>query len=394
MANKNTYSFIYKLLHASGKRQQWMSFVGLAIGLILLFVCLQTYFNMQAALQVKSLRKNGFDFISVSKEITNANLVNSNSFTQQEIEVFKKQTFVTDVAALQSNLFRAEINAGSLLPLRTDLFVEAIDDKFLDTLPQNFKWQVGQQEVPIIFSADFLEMYNVFAPAQGLPKVSASTIGEIKLNMLCENSSGMPTKFTGRIVALSDRINSFVVPIEFLTWANKSFAPEKTPQPTRLFVKTTDANSIEFLNYVKANGYYVNKDKTKFGRYKQILQNIIAGLSLLAVLVVLLSILLFTFYIRLMISESKQNLLLLKQLGFSPKQLTATMVKKFIPMYVGVVLLALLVTQILQLLLVKNFASITVSPALHWALVLLAVLFVLFVILYSRKLVAAQLKQV
>jgi hypothetical protein len=394
MANKNNYNFITKLLFTKAAQQRWVSYIGLCIGLLLLFCCLQTYFNMQNALQVKSLRKNGFDYISVSKEITNNNMAEPNSFSLEEIDAFKKQNFVTDVAPLQSNLFKASINAGSLLPLSTDLFVEAIQNDFLDTLPATFTWQLRKKEVPIIFSADFLEMYNVFAPAQGLPKVSASTIGEIKLNILCENSFGQTANFEGRVVAVSDRINSFVVPIEFLNWANQEFAPGKISQPTRLFVKTVDANSVEFLNYVKQKEYYVNKDKTKFGRYKQILQQVISGLSVLAILIVLLSILLFSFYIRLIISESKANLLLLKQLGFSPKKLTNTVLKKILPQYIFIVLFSLAVTQLLQLFVVKNLNGLTINHLLHWLLFLLAGLFILFVLFYSKRLIAKQLKQV
>ena len=51
--------------------------------------------------------------------------------------------------------------------------MEAIDNSFIDTVPPTFTWTEGQQDVPVIVSADFLELYNIFAPGYGLPQISA-----------------------------------------------------------------------------------------------------------------------------------------------------------------------------------------------------------------------------
>ncbi len=323
-----SFKTIAPFLQTGNKSSRIFSYAGLAVGVMLLLCCVQMYININQLLKEKNPRKNGYDFISVTKTITNENMGKDNRFSQADIEDFKKQSFIADAAPLLSNQFRAKASAGDIIPFSTDLFLESIQDNFIDTLPPSFTWQPGQQDIPVIFSADFLEMYNVFAPAQDLPQLSESSIGAVNLIIECSAPDGTVMKFRGHIVAVSDRLNTILVPHNFLIWANKMFGTQ-VPQPAaRVYIKTTDANSAELQSYLQQKNYHVNKDKTKFGRIKSTLQAIVAGLGGLAILVVLLSILLFSFYLQLMISRSKDNLQLLLTLGYSPLWLSKTVAKK------------------------------------------------------------------
>jgi hypothetical protein len=199
-----------------------------------------------------------------------------NRFNKADIEALKKQPFITAVAPLISNQFRAKASAGNILPFSTDLFLESIDDEFIDTLPPGFKWQPGQVDVPIIFSSDYLEIYNVFAPAQELPQLSQATIQSVNITLECFSPLGIQS-FRGHIVGLSDRINSILVPKSFLTWANLHYGNSENPEASRLYLKTNDANNADLLNYLQQKDYRVNKDKTKFGRVKQVLQAVWYG---------------------------------------------------------------------------------------------------------------------
>ncbi len=364
-----------------------LGYGGLAVGMFLLLCCVQMYININSLLKDKNPRKNGFDFISVTKVISNDNMGNDNRFTGADIEDLKKQPFVTDAAPLLANQFRAKASAGQIIPFSTDLFLEAIKNDFIDTLPPTFTWQPGQQDVPIIFSADFLEMYNVFAPAQGLPQLSESSIGAVNIVLECYAEDGRVTNFRGHIVAVSDRINSVIVPQTFLEWGNKNFGNGATEAAARVYLKTTDANSGALQNYIQQKNYHVNKDKTRFGRIKNTLQAIVAGLGGLAVLVVLLSVLLFSFYLQLMISRSKDNLQLLLTLGYSPLWLSKIVAKKWVPVYAVIILSAIAGTAVLQYSFQKNFLAgqDALSPYPHpFVLLLAAVLFLLCVLANYR----------
>ena len=390
-----TFKTIAPFLNTGNKSGRLLSYTGLMIGVMLLFCCVQMYINLNALLAGKNPRKDGFDFISVTKEITNDNMGKQNSFSNADLEDIKKQPFITDVAPLLVNQFKARASAGDLVPFSTDLFFESIQDDFIDTLPPSFKWAVGQADVPVIFAADFLESYNVFALAQGLPQLSASSIGAVNIVLECEDAAGKITKFRGHVVAVSDRINSVIVPKTFLEWGNKFFAAGASMPPSRIYVKTPDANSVELQNYLQQKSYHVNKDKTKFGRIKTTLQAIIAGLGGLAVLVVLLSILLFSFYLQLMISRSKENLKLLINLGYSPIWLSKTVAKNWIPVYAIIILFALLFASIFQYLFQRNFVigQDLLLPYLHVYVLGLAIILFMLCVLANYSLVKKQLSK-
>lgn len=285
------------------------------------------------------------------------------------------------------------MSAGDIIPFSTDLFLESIQNSFIDTLPSSFTWQPGQTTVPIIFSADFLEMYNVFAPAQGLPQISESSIGAVNIILECSAPDETVMKFRGNIVAVSDRLNTVLVPESFLKWSNKLFSTQPQQPAARVYIKTTDANSVPLQNYLQQNNYHVNKDKTKFGRIKSILQAIVAGLGGLAILVVLLSVLLFSFYLQLMISRSRDNLQLLLTLGYSTLWLSRTVAQKWIPAYAIIILIALAATQLFQYVFQTNFIAgqDALSPFLDLKVIGLSILLFALCIFFTYRLIKTQL---
>jgi len=392
--NKNiSFKTIAAFLQTGNKSSRIFSYAGLAVGVMLLLCCVQLYINIDQLLKEKNPRKNGYDFISVTKTITNENMGKDNRFSITEIEDFKKQSFIADAAPLLSNQFRVKMSAGDIIPFSTDLFLESIQNSFIDTLPSSFTWQPGQTTVPIIFSADFLEMYNVFAPAQGLPQISESSIGAVNIILECSAPDGTVMKFRGNIVAVSDRLNTVLVPESFLKWSNKLFSTQPQQPAARVYIKTTDANSVPLQNYLQQNNYHVNKDKTKFGRIKSILQAIVAGLGGLAILVVLLSVLLFSFYLQLMISRSRDNLQLLLTLGYSTLWLSRTVAQKWIPAYAIIILIALAATQLFQYVFQTNFIAgqDALSPFLDLKVIGLSILLFALCIFFTYRLIKTQL---
>jgi len=369
---------------------RWLSFIGLAIGVLLLLSAIQLYFDIQTMLKEKSVRKNGYDFIAITKTITNETMgqEEKNLFHQPDINELKSKAFVDDVAPLAANQFRVQLSAGEIIPFQTDLFLETIDNSFIDTIPPSFQWQVGQMNIPIIISSDFLEIYNVFAPGQGLPHVSEETASGIPMIITCYGN-GQQQQFRGNIVAFSDRINSVLVPKTFLDWANQTFGEQKTKDASRLFLKTKDANNPELLNFLDQKNYKINKDKTKFGRVKQILQGILTGLGVFGLLVVVLALMLFSFYLQLIIARSKENLQLLLTLGYSPAWLSKKVAGRFVPVYITVIVAALLLTQLLHWLfyqfVVVNKADL--SLPIHWLVLLIATLLIVLSVFSNYRLV-------
>lgn len=374
---------------------RWFSYIGLGIGVLLLLCSIQMYINIQYLLTKGNIRKNGFDFISITKNVTNETMgqPGKNAFTQREINEIKSQKFIDDAAPVIANQFRVQLSAGEQLPFKTDFFLETLDNEFIDTVPPSFTWQEGQTTIPIILSSDFFETYNVvFAPGQDLPQISQETAMGLPILITCEGN-GQEQKFSGRIVAFSDRVNSVLAPKTFLDWANKTFGQQKFIEASRLFIKTKDANNPELIKFLDRKNYKVNKDKTILGRNKIVIQSIFSGLGIFGLLVVILALMLFSFYLQLVIARSKDNLRLLLTLGYSPRWLSKNVSKRFIPVYIFIVLTALLLTQLMQWAF-HHFAMYDrpeLSSFVHWVIVLMTLLLVLLSAITNYSLVKKQL---
>jgi len=382
----------------SGKNifSKWLGYFGLGIGVLLLLVSMQMFVNIQQLLQENSPRKSGgYDFISISKAITNDNMGKDNSFINADLANLNKQPDIEGVAPLISNKFRVRATAGDIIPFSTDLFLESINNNYIDTVPSNFTWQPGQLTVPIIFSSDFLEMYNVFAPAQGLPQLSPKTISSVNIILECSGPYGTQN-FKGNIVALSDRINSLLVPKSFMSWSNERFMKDTAVHASRVYIKTKDANNPKLISYLDQQGYHLNKDKVKFSRVKSILQNIVSALGVFGILVIVLAMMLFSFYLQLMIAKSKDNLRLLLTLGYSPKWLANSVAKTWLPVYLSIIIIALILTEILHLLFMQlSFVQAAkLSYVLDWRVWMTAFLLFTLTIFINLRLVKKELKNI
>lgn len=376
------------LLTGTNATSRWFSYIGLGIGVLLLLCSLQMFINIQHLLKQSSARKDGFDFVSVSKVVTNQNMGKDNRFTAADIQELKAQPFIADAAPLISNRFEVTASAGEVIPFASDIFVEALDESFIDTIPPGFTWSPGQSKVPVIFSSDFLEMYNVFAPGFDLPQLSQATASSVGIYLRCEGKLGEQV-FQANIVGFSDRVNSILVPTNFLNWANDTLEGKEPIKSSRIFIKTTDINNSDLLKFMDQKNYRINKERTVFGRSKQVLQGIVSGLGIFGLLVIMLALMLFSFYLQLVIARSKDNLQLLLTLGYSPSWLSKNLAKQFIPVYIFVVLTGFAFTQLIQWAF-HHFVMYDrpeLSSFVHWSVVAAALLLIVLSIITNYRLV-------
>ena len=106
-------------------------------------------------------------------------------------------------------------------------------------------------------------------------------------------------------------------------------------------------------------------------------------------MVVVLALMLFSFYLQLLIARSKDNLQLLLTLGYSPGWVSKNVARQFIPVYIIVVLVALLITQLLQ----WGFHHFVMydrpelSTFIHWALPVTAAVLILLSVITNFRMV-------
>lgn len=370
---------------------RWLSYIGLGVGVLLLLCSVQMFVNIQSLMKESAVQKNGFDFLSITKRVTNETMgqPEKNVFVESDIAELKTKPFITDVAPLDYNRFRVQLSAGNILPFKTDLFLESIPNEFLDTVPATFQWTEGQLKVPVIISSDYLEMFNIFAPSQGLTQVSKETAMNIPV-VISVSGKGGKTDFYGSVVAFSDRVNSVVVPGSFMNWANANYGELPAQGYGRLYLKTTDVNNPELLTFLDSKSYVANRDRTRMGRTKQVMQGIFSGLGVFGLLVVVMALLLFSFYLQLVIARSRDNLNTLLLLGYSPVWLSKNVSRRFVPVYVSIVLVALGLTQLMQWAFhhYVMYDREELKTVVHWSVAGLAVVLVVLSVVTNYRLVS------
>ncbi|MGN6196457.1 MAG: ABC transporter permease, partial [Ginsengibacter sp.] len=187
-----------------------------------------------------------------------------------------------------------------------------------------------------------------------------------------------------------------LVPKTFMNWSNLHFMGDTTVHASRVYIKTKDANDPKLISYLDSQNYHLNKEKVKFGRIKSILQNIISALGVFGILVIVLALMLFSFYLQLMIAKSKDNLRLLLTLGYSPKWLSKSVAKTWLPVYFFIIVAALILTEILHLLFLQlSFVKAAdLSYFLNWSVWVTALFLFALTIFINVKLVNKELKNI
>ena len=106
-------------------------------------------------------------------------------------------------------------------------------------------------------------------------------------------------------------------------------------------------------------------------------------------MVILLAMVLFSFYLQLMIARSKENLQLLLTLGYSPDWLSKTVAKKWIPVYIVVVLMAVAITALLHFSF-QHFVMTDreeLSPFINWMVIAVAAVLLFLSVAVNYRLV-------
>ena len=129
---------------------------------------------------------------------------------------------------------------------------------------------------------------------------------------------------------------------------------------------------------------------------KYVRQTISNVFVVFGILVIVLALMLFSFYLQLMIAKSKENLQLLLTLGYSPNWLSKTVAKTWIPVYVFVVIVAIAITSLLHYTFVKiSFVERNdLSYFLHWSVVVVGILLLLLSVFTNFRLVKKELYRI
>ena len=298
----------------------------LAITFLVLGLCI-SFLSLQLSDYAKSIliKKNNAEYIIVGKEASFMKTFTGqpSQISEQEIRDLKRLKAVDQVSGFSSSQFPIKIRVEVGSPLKMDLFFESIPSHWLDINPTAFKWKKGSDFIPIIVSKEFLNLWNFgFAKSQGLPQIDFETARSIPLAIQIGRD-----RYKGRIVGLSNRFQTVLVPHNFLSYANSKYAYGRNAI-NRAVIKANDPADDELLNYLNKHGLDYNPEsilKDKINNILGVLLKIFSGLGI-AFLILSISILLLQLLIS--IEQSKSHIIRLNLIGYDKNLIAKIYMKK------------------------------------------------------------------
>lgn len=383
------YQLLKKIIQTGvGRARLDMAAAGLGIAMILLLVAIQAHTDFDQLLHGEQNANESVDFLVINKKITNAMMGRNtqSEFTSAEIADLKQQAFTEDFGFITSSQFKVVAAAPGDLHFYTDMFFEAVPDSFIDVKSQDWKWDPNAGTIPIILPNDFLNLYNFgFALSQDMPQISQETVKSLPIRITI--SKGLLTQeFTGRIVGFSDRISSFLVPGSFMNWANSKFGSGAAGAPSRVIIKTKDPSNPVLVEYLDKKGYTTNQDKLKYSKTKTVVQTIVSVIGFFGLILLMFALIVFSMFIQLVIASCKKEIQLLVTLGTAPGQLQRYLMRQFVPLYIVIGIVALLLVAALQWWASRQLAAhdMVVSPVIAAGTAVAAVLVIVLVYIVNR----------
>lgn len=302
-----------------GYVQLVLSTIGAALGFFVLLAGIQFYIDLQSILLDKEQMATS-DFLVLHKKVSDLSMVKlkANTFSPGEIEEIRKQEYIKEIGEITPGLFKvsAALNGVEAFEMNTDMYFEAVDDKFIDLEHDAWKWREGDADIPIILPSILLESYNFgMAPSQNLPPITEKTLTLFHYDIDIEGN-GREAAFKGRIIGFSDRINTILVPKSFLNWANANFRYKNATDPAQLVIEVDDVTNPGLAKFLEEHGYETNGDKLRSSRIKSILNVCLAVFLILGLIILFMAALTFIQYARLSILQVSYELKTLMAIGY------------------------------------------------------------------------------
>ncbi len=313
-----------------GGTRRWLASIGLFVAVLLILLAMQLQVNYNNLLYGSSNRDSIANFLVINKVVDGNKM--DNSLTSKEINQLRQQPFVQAVGELTNSRFKVSAQSPSnQVPFYTDLFFESVPNQFIDVQNKGWTWKQGDVTIPMIVPNQFLDLYNFgFAPSQNLAQLSQDMVMALPVVINVQHPGGLQT-FTGRVVGFSDRISSVLVPENFLDWANKQFGTRQQANTSRVVIRTADAGDPALAVYLKNNGLKTDAEKTRFSKYRLIVDVVVKASASTGVVLLLFALLVFSLFVQLTIAATSADIQLLVSLGTSPTQLQRFLMQKFMP---------------------------------------------------------------
>ncbi|MCH2023616.1 MAG: hypothetical protein MK207_14155 [Saprospiraceae bacterium] len=317
-------------------KNRWQSIgasAGIFIGLFLLLFAVQVYLDIQ--ILTKGARDNNFLVIN---KIFEKNYGKPLEFSDEEFQEIQKQPFFKKVDAFESNKYKVSLSSRAM-GFTTLLFFQSLPHSFLSVDSVLFQWHPGDR-IPIVLSSDYLALYNFgFAPSQGLPKFSASSIRLVDFKITV-TGNGKIEYFDAYVCGFTPNVNSILTPKSFMKYANDKFGDgTATKLPTQVIASTDNPYSVSLEKFLEENNYEISRGGLIGGELKTTLFLLVFLIIIIGFIIVSLSMLVFALNFQVLIAQLSNDIKLLLELGYHINKIAQVLARNLLFLF-GVVVIA------------------------------------------------------
>jgi hypothetical protein len=376
---------LYKI---QDKKQLIIAIVGAFMGITFLIT------SIHYLIKVNEFGKGsdilGPNTIIVQKKVTNSSSLNmtKTDFSENEIKKIKAEPFIQDVQPVISNNFDVSFEtADPMVPrFRSDVFIQTVDQKFLDVKSTKWHWKEGDKFVPIIMPRDFLVMLNTFMSSSGIPQISDDLAMDIKFKFTLKGETEKEW-VDARIIGFTNEVSSILVPESFMEYGNAKYTSGKEKKITQIMISGKESEFGLVEDLLKKRGLESKNAQMVVGRLKSVVGTlflVVLGISIIAVFV---SGLVLIQYMQLLMSRNAYEVRTLLRIGFYPQVVIKSFFLYFVKIFGIVSSLGLIVFFIFKYFLDTMFESggLYIDTQISiMAMISLAGTYILFVIASYR----------
>ena len=297
------------------------------IGVTIILLSIQFYRD------IKPIFSNNDSFMSqnyivATKKVSTLGSISnkSNLFTKSEIQELQNQEFCNHLGVFTPSLFK--VYAGLSIESKgirfgTDLFFESVPNEFIDVSLENWSFNSldDNKVIPIILPRNYLNLYNFgFAESRNLPKLSEGMVGMVQLDVHL-TGNGRKEVLKGNVIGFSNRINTILVPQQFMDWANETFSAEKQKNPSRIIIEVDQPANPAITEYFQSKGYEAESGALDDSKTTYFLKVLIGLVLFIGLLISLLSLYILLLSIFLLIQKSTDKIRNLQLLGYTSRQI-------------------------------------------------------------------------
>lgn len=292
-------------------------FVANLIGMAVILAGVQIYSDLSPMLTgEESLIGNDYMIISHPIERVGGE---TPKITAEEIDALRHESFVEDLGVFASSKFRVD---GGIefkgQKMSTMMFFEAVPDNFIDVDTDNWYFTEGEELIPIILPRNYLNLYNFgFSQTQGLPNITEEMIKRVEIDIRIKGN-GYADSYIGSVVGFSDRLNTILVPMAFIEWANSHYSTEIKNDATRLILEVKNPSDPAVVSYMEEHGFVAEGKPSESSKALFLLQVCIAIIIGIGAIFSLLSIIILTLSIYLLLQKNISKLENLVLIGYKP----------------------------------------------------------------------------